>query len=104
MHPDGAVCDAGGTAHTARPDVHTLDPGWREKTREIGRDDLIRFLAETFGIGLPADSRFRALDGDKDVDRDGDADGDLGNVDRSGGVLRSARRRQTLAGPSAADA
>jgi N-hydroxyarylamine O-acetyltransferase len=34
-----------------------------EETREIGREELVGFLAARFGIELPADTRFRALDG-----------------------------------------
>jgi N-hydroxyarylamine O-acetyltransferase len=33
-----------------------------DEVREIPRAELVPFLAETFGIDLPADSRFRALD------------------------------------------
>jgi N-hydroxyarylamine O-acetyltransferase len=32
-------------------------------SRDIGRDELVAFLAERFGIEVPADARFNALDG-----------------------------------------
>ena len=42
------------TRHTAPDD---------EESREIDRGELVGFLVERFGIELPADARFRALDG-----------------------------------------
>jgi N-hydroxyarylamine O-acetyltransferase len=55
------------TTPDARHILHNLD--YRrftpdgEQTRAIARHELIPLLADTFGIDLPADSRFRALDG-----------------------------------------
>jgi N-hydroxyarylamine O-acetyltransferase len=38
-----------------RPDGH--------ETRQLGRNELVGFIAETFDLALPAEARFRALDG-----------------------------------------
>jgi len=53
-----------GEGHVLHNLTYTLSTPDGEETREIDRDDLVPFLAQTFGIDMPADARFRALDGD----------------------------------------
>ena len=70
-HPEGifvrtltAQCATPEARHALRGLTYTRSTPDGERTRELGRHDLIPFLAETFGIELPAEARFRALDGD----------------------------------------
>jgi len=68
--------------HMLRGLTYTRSTPDSEQTREIDPDDLMPFLAETFGIVLPADARLRALDGhgDGDADRDGDGGAEHSDV------------------------
>lgn len=49
--------------HVLRNLTYTRSTPASEESCEIVRGELVRFLAERFGIELPADSRFRAIDG-----------------------------------------
>jgi N-hydroxyarylamine O-acetyltransferase len=53
---------AGDTRHVLRNLTYTVSCGQVEQTRELGRRELVPLLREVFGIDLPADTRFRALD------------------------------------------
>jgi N-hydroxyarylamine O-acetyltransferase len=50
--------------HVLRGLTYTRSTPSRGTSREITRDELVPFLADTFGIDLPAGARFQALDGD----------------------------------------
>jgi N-hydroxyarylamine O-acetyltransferase len=48
--------------HVLRNLDYSIASGSHVTARQISRADLIRLLGDTFGIDLPGDSRFRALD------------------------------------------
>lgn len=50
--------------HVLRGLTYTRSTPSGDTGREITRDELVPFLADTFGIDVHADARFRALDGD----------------------------------------
>lgn len=53
----------GDTRHVLRNLTYTIARGREAHTREIGRAELVPLLRETFGLDVPGDARFRALDG-----------------------------------------
>jgi N-hydroxyarylamine O-acetyltransferase len=52
-----------GERHILRNLTYTVVRGQRTETREIGRADLVPLLREVFGLDVPEDARFLALDG-----------------------------------------
>ena len=52
----------GRTRHILRNLTYTVIESSRSETRDIARADLVPLLREVFGIDVPADARFRALD------------------------------------------
>ena len=52
----------GGTRHILRNLTYSVARGADVQTREISRAELIPLLRDTFGIEVPDDARFRALD------------------------------------------
>jgi hypothetical protein len=51
-----------GTRHILRNLTYTIVRGTEVSTREISRAELIPLLRETFGLDVPDDATFRALD------------------------------------------
>ena len=58
-----AQCATPEARHVLRGLTYTRSTPGGEEVSEIERGELMGFLAEQFGIELPADARFRALDG-----------------------------------------
>jgi len=52
-----------GARHILRNLTYTVQRGGNMETRDIAREDLVPLLRDVFGIELPPDVRFRALDG-----------------------------------------
>jgi N-hydroxyarylamine O-acetyltransferase len=52
----------GGARHVLRNLAYSIVGEGRQQTRQIGRDELVPLLRETFGLDVPADATFRALD------------------------------------------
>jgi N-hydroxyarylamine O-acetyltransferase len=48
--------------HILRGLTYTIARGEHTETREVARDELVPLLREVFGIDLPDDARFRAID------------------------------------------
>lgn len=51
-----------GARHILRNLTYSVQRDGRTETRAIAREDLVPLLRDVFGIDLPADARFRALD------------------------------------------
>jgi N-hydroxyarylamine O-acetyltransferase len=52
-----------GTRHVLRNLTYSIARGADVREREIARRELVPLLRETFGLDVPEDARFRALDG-----------------------------------------
>jgi N-hydroxyarylamine O-acetyltransferase len=52
-----------GTRHTLRNLTYAIARGWATDIRDIARGDLVPLLRDAFGLDVPEDARFRALDG-----------------------------------------
>jgi N-hydroxyarylamine O-acetyltransferase len=53
----------GPSRHTLRNLTYTVERAGERQTREITRAEVVPLLRDTFGLDIPADAAFRALDG-----------------------------------------